>query len=132
MKTQQSLLRIAGFINLSFVAFHLAFYKLFHWSADLSLLLAVNKAIFLTYHCISILMLFFMAFVSLLQTKTLLESKLKYSILGLFILFFSVRIVAEFLFFGIKPSTPVILSICLVPIVLYAIPLFNNRQTVQQ
>lgn len=131
MKTQRILLYVAGIVNLFFVTFHLAFYKMFNWNVDLNNLAILNRAIFLTYHCICILVLFFMATVSLFQAKALLETKLKYSVLGMFILFYIVRIVSEFIFFGYTSSSPQIILMCLLPIVLYIIPLFSKKELYQ-
>lgn len=130
MKTQRILLYIAGGVNLFFAAFHLAFYQMFNWSVDLIKLTDINRAIFLTYHCICILMLFFMAAVSLFQAGALLESKLKYCVLGMFISFYVVRIVSEFAFFSYTPSSPAIITMCLVPVVLYMIPLISGKTAI--
>ena len=129
MKTQILLLRIAGCISLLFVVFHLLFYPMFNWENTLNGLSSVNRAIFLTYHAICILMLLFMGIIPLFQTKSLLGSSVKYSILSLFSLFYLIRIVAEFTLFGISPSSPAILIMCLVPMVFYAIPLFSKQMT---
>ncbi len=129
MKTQILLLRIAGCISLLFVVFHLLFYPMFNWENTLNGLSSVNRAIFLTYHAICILMLFFMGIIPLFQTKALLGSSVKYSILSLFSLFYLIRIVAEFTLFGISSSSLAILIMCLVPMVFYAIPLFSKQMT---
>jgi len=129
MKTQILLLRIAGCISLLFVVFHLLFYPMFNWENTLNGLSSVNRAIFLTYHAICILMLLFMGIIPIFQTKALLGSSVKYSILSLFSLFYLIRVVAEFTLFGISSSSPVILIMCLVPMVFYAIPLFSKQMT---
>jgi hypothetical protein len=127
MKTQILLLRIAGYISLLFVVSHLLFYPMFNWENALNGLSFMNRAIFLTYHAICILMLFFMGIIPIFQTKSLLGSSLKYGILSFFSLFYLIRIVAEFTLFGISPSSPVILIMCLVPMVFYTIPLFSKQ-----
>lgn len=129
MKTQILLLRIAGYLSLLFVVFHLLFYPMFNWENALNGLSGMNRAIFLTYHAICILMLFFMGIIPIFQTKSLLGSSLKYGILSFFSLFYLIRIVAEFTLFGISPSSPVILIMCLVPMIFYAIPLFSKQMT---
>jgi hypothetical protein len=126
MKTQIILLRIAGVICILFTAFHFAFNKLFQWDTALSCMKHSDWAILLTYHYISILLLGFMAFVSLVQTKVLIASKMKYSVLGLFTLFYALRIVTEFTLFGLSPASPVILLMCFIPIVLFTVPMFMN------
>jgi hypothetical protein len=130
MKNQILLLRIAGYISLLFVVFHLFFYPMFNWENALNGLSSMNRAIFLTYHAICILMLLFMGIIPIFQTKSLLGSSLKYGILSLFLLFYLIRIVAEFTLFGISSSSPAILIMCLVPMIFYSIPLFS-KQTIK-
>jgi hypothetical protein len=125
MKTQIILLRIAGGINLFFLFSHIAFNKMFDWEHTLSCLSQINRAILLTYHFICILIIGFMALVSILQTKTLLNSPLKYSVLGFFALFYLVRIITEFTNFGFTmPHSLIIILMCAVPLIFYAIPIF--------
>lgn len=128
MKTQVILLRIAGVICILFAAFHFAFSKLFQWDTALSCMRHSDRAILLTYHYISILILSFMAFVSLFQTRILITSKMKYSVLGLFTLFFVLRVVTEFTLFGLSAGSPVILLMCFIPIVLFAVPMFMEAE----
>jgi len=59
-----------------------------------------------------------------------LKSKLKYSVLGMFILFYVVRIVSEFVFFGFTASSPMIILMCLAPVVLYLIPLTSPKKAI--
>lgn len=131
MKTKILLLRIAGIINILFVAFHLSFYKMFNWNISLACMTQSDRAIMLTYHCIGIMILLFMVFITLIRTKQLLESKLKTDILGFFSLFYVVRIATEFMLFGYKASTPMIITMCLIPIILFAtamLPDKNNKK----
>jgi hypothetical protein len=130
MKKQIILIRIAGFICLLFLVFHAMFHRLFDWPNSLSCLSQINRSIMLTYHYISILILSFMTLVSLIQTKSLLESKLKYSILGMFSLFFIIRIITEFTLFGFGPQSPVIIILCTVPFILFLIPIFYKSNEI--
>ena len=126
MKAQTLLLRIAGFISLLFVVFHLLFHLMFNWGNTLSVLSSINRAIFLTYHAICILMLLLMGIVPIFKTKALLSSSIKYSILSFFSVFYLIRIVAEFTLFGISCSSPAILIMCLVPMIFYAAFVFKT------
>jgi hypothetical protein len=127
MKTQIRLLRIAGIICLPFMLFHLAFNRLFGWDTSLACLSQSDRGILLTYHYISMLLLGFMTVVLLLQSREILVSKLKYSVLGMIVLFFLVRIVTEFTLFGWHmPSSPVILFMCLLPVILLIVPLTKS------
>jgi len=127
MKTPIILLRIAGTISLLFMLFHCAFYKIFQWNTALSCLSQLNLSIMLTYHFISILITGFMGFITLFQAKTLLNSPLKYSILGMFSIYFLIRIIAEFsLFTGVHSViiSVIIISLCAIPVIFYLIALF--------
>lgn len=127
MKTQIVLLRIAGSISLLFMLFHFAFNKMLDWQHSLSCLSQVNRSILLTYHYISILITGFMGIIPLLQAKTLISSKLRYSILSMFGLFYLIRIITEFtLFAGEKGPSPIILVMCAIPFVFYTLPLLNK------
>lgn len=124
MKTSKLLIRIAGVISLLFMILHTMFHKLCNWPASIACLDNSNRSILLTYHYISILMTGFMAFVSLVQTKEILNSQLKYSILGMFSLFYVIRIITEFTHFGIQSSSVIILVLCAIPVLCYLYPLF--------
>ncbi len=128
MKTQFILLRIAGIISFLFLVFHLMFYKMFNWNSGLSCLSNDNRAIMLTYHVISILITGFMALIPLIQTKTLLNSPLKYTVLSMFCLFYMVRIITEFTLFGFSKASPVILIMCIIPMAFYAVPIFSKQK----
>ena len=131
MKTPIILLRIAGTISLLFMLFHCAFYKIFQWNTALSCLSQLNLSIMLTYHFISILITGFMGFITLFQAKTLLNSPLKYSILGMFSLFFLIRIITEFsLFTGVHSViiSVIIISLCAIPVIFYMIALFYKSK----
>jgi len=129
MKKHLIYLRIAGSISLMFMLFHFAFYKLFDWQHTLNCLSQMNRSILLTYHYISILITGFMGIIPLFQTKALLNSSLRYSILSMFGLFYLIRIVTEFTLFGFaKSQSPVILSMCTIPMILYTLPLFYKTK----
>lgn len=127
MKIKALLLRITGIINILFVAFHISFYKLFNWGTSLACMNQSDRAIMLTYHCICIMILLFMVFITLFRTKPLLESKLKTDILGFFSLFYIISIATEFIYFGYKASTPMILTMCLIPVVLFVIAMLPDK-----
>jgi hypothetical protein len=125
MKTQIILLRIAGSISFLFMLFHFTFNKMFDWDNTLSCLSQNNRSILLTYHYASILITAFMAIIPLAQTKLLLNSPLKYTVLSMFVLFYLIRIVTEFTLFGfLIPQSPIIIIMCVVPMVFYIVPLF--------
>jgi len=129
MKKHLIFLQIAGSISLLFMLFHFAFYKLFDWQHTLNCLSQNNSSILLTYHYISILITGFMGIIPLFQTKALLNSSLRYSILSMFGLFYLIRIVTEFTLFGFaKSQSPVIIIMCTIPMILYTLPLFYKTK----
>jgi hypothetical protein len=127
MKTRILLLRFSGAICLFFMLSHCAFQSAFHWEQTLNCLSVPDKAIFLTYHYIIILVLGFMSILLLLQPGALLISPLRFSILGTFILFYIIRIITEFTLFGYTPQSPVILIMCIVPVILWLVSLFSKN-----
>ena len=74
----------------------------------------------LTYHYISILITGFMGVIPLFQTKGLLNISLKFSILSMFSLFYMIRIITEFTLFGISKTSPVIITMCAIPMIFYS------------
>lgn len=128
MKTSVICLRIAGFICILFTIFHSLFGKLFGWKNSLSCLSVSDRAIMLTFHYAVTLLVGYMAFVLLFQTKKLLESPVKNSLILLFALFFAMRIVTEFTLFDNTGIASLIITImCTVPIGLLICPLLNNN-----
>jgi hypothetical protein len=124
MKISVIFLRIAGVISLVSMLFHFTFQHLLNWELTLSCLSQGNRSILLTYHYISILTTCFMGLIPLFQTRALLSSSFKYSLLSLFSLFYLIRIITEFTLFGIGKQSPVIISMCVIPMVLFAYPIF--------
>ena len=123
------MIRIAGGICLFFMLFHLAFYKLFSWDTSLNSLTLNNRSILLTYHYISILITGFMGILPFTQGKMLLNSPLRYSILSFFSIFFLIRIITEFTNFGFNlPQSPIILVLCVIPMILFSIPIFSKNK----
>ena len=118
MKTKITLFRITGVCSILFLAFHFAFPALFRWSESLACLNPTNQGIFITYHYMSVSLFAFMIVLFLFQPKVLLASPLRYSILPLVALLFTIRIITQFTHFGnASPLAPVVILFCLVPVV---------------
>lgn len=129
MKTKITLFRITGVCSILFLAFHFAFPTLFHWSESLACLNLTNKGILITYHYMSVSMFAFMIVLFLFQPKTLLASKLRYSILPLVAVLFTIRIITQFTHFGMSsPVAPVVILFCLVPVVSGVAGLIPTKQ----
>lgn len=129
MKKSIHLLRISGMLCLFFAASHAAFEKVFNWEQSLSTLTQMDRAIFFTYHYELILLLLFMSALLLIKPAGLLTSPLRYFILGMFALFFLIRIIMEFTLFGLTAKESIIIvAFCLAPIVLFIMALFNKNK----
>lgn len=119
MKTKITLFRITGVCSILFLAFHFAFPAFFRWSESLACLNPTNKGILITYHYMSMSLFVFMIVLFLFQSKALLASPLRYSILPLVVLIFTIRIITQFTHFGgiSSPLAPIVILFCLVPVV---------------
>jgi hypothetical protein len=128
MKSSIIYIRIAGSICFLFLVFHFFFNRLFNWDVSLACLSQSDRAILLTYHYVSILITGFMTVVSLFQTRSLIESRAGKNTLLLFVAFYTIRIVTEFTLFGIEGMrSSVILIMCLIPVVLFTIPVLRKN-----
>ena len=67
-----------------------------------------------------------MSVVGLFQSRALLKSPVKYSVLSMFSIFFLIRIITEFTLFGISVASPIILIMCIIPMISFALPIFIN------
>ncbi len=128
MKASIICIRIAGIVCAFFTVSHSLFNRMFHWETSLSCLSQLDRAIMLTYHYLIILIIGFMSVVALFQPKQIIESKIGSSVLLLFSVFYLLRIVTEFTLFGFSGSGSIIIvAMCLVPMVLFIVPLFTKR-----
>lgn len=126
-----TLLKIAGALNLFFLLFHLPFYWMFGWDHTLSSLSDDNRNILLTFNVIGILILFYFTFILLKHTKTILTNILGKLFLVLVAAFYAIRIFAEFYFWSFKGMQSVIIVIlCAIPALCCLLPLIRNEETV--
>ena len=129
MKKEFIFLRIAGVINLLFMLFHLMFYNMFGWKTGLDCLSNDNRSIMMTYHYVCILIIGFMGILPLTYPGELLHSKMRFTILGTFILFYIIRIITEFTHFGLTSQTsPIIITMCAAPIFLFTYTLIKSEK----
>ena len=127
MKTQTKILliRIAGALSVLFALFHTGFYWMFKWSQDLAVLQPVNKAIMLTFNVVGILLLVYSVIMSLGYPRQLVQTVAGKSLLLFFTCFYLVRIACEFIYFGFRmPSSLMIITICLIPAICFGLPVF--------
>lgn len=127
MKTQTKLLliRIAAVLSILFTFSHSAFYWIFKWSQTLGTMNPIDKAILLTLNVMGILLLLYSVIVSLAYTRQLTETSVGKSLLLFFSVFYVVRIVCEFAYFGFRmPGSIMIIAVCLIPAVCFSLPVF--------
>lgn len=129
-KSQHILLRVAGSISLLFAIFHMLFFKIFNWAETLACLDKSNWAIFQTLNLGGIMMVVMIAYFSLFKANDLISNRLSLPLLVFFSLFYLIRIVAEFLFFGFSGvESIVIILLCLIPMISFMIVLrMKNKE----
>jgi hypothetical protein len=125
-----TLVKIAGGFSFFFFLFHVPFYWMLDWEHTLSCLSRDNWAIVMCFNIISIVLLFLFGFVSMFQTKDIVNTRLGRSFLVYASWFYLFRIIAEFIFFQEpnKVFSAIIILLCSVPGIFYAIPLFRKKQ----
>jgi hypothetical protein len=106
------LLRITGITGFLFALFHLAFPLMPNWNTALKSLPDDYASIFLTYHYIIIVFLVGMGYIGTFKAKSIVDNPLKISILTLFSSLYIIRIITEFVCWGITfPQSAIILPI---------------------
>jgi hypothetical protein len=128
MKKNILLVRTAGAITTLFCVFHLSFYWLFHWKERLSCLDTDTWAIFHAFNYGMNMMFILFALISLFMTKKLLTESLGKVMLVFMSSIYVMRIVSECVLWKCQQSiSAVIIIVCLLPVVLYLLPLFGRR-----
>ena len=119
---------VAGCINLLFLMLHAVFPWLFNWKETLACLDLNNWAILQTFNIIVILMILAMTFFSFRYPSELTSSTLGRPISIVFSLFYFIRIVAEFVYFGYTGlASIVIIALCLIPALVYLLAAIGDR-----
>jgi len=132
MKRNILLVRTAGVITTLFSVFHLSFYWLFHWKERLSCLDTDTWAIFHAFNYGMNMMFILFALISLFMTKKLLSESLGKVLLVFMSSIYVMRIISEFVLWRCQqPMSAVIIILCLLPAVLYLLPLFGKRNKLQ-
>jgi hypothetical protein len=104
---ETTLLYTGGFYSLGFAVFHLLFWKLFRWKADLRSLMPINRGIMqiLNLRLISVFLLF--ALLSLLFPRELLSTELGTVLLAAMSVFWFGRAVEQVVFFGLQTGASI-------------------------
>lgn len=93
---------IGGYYNLSFVIFHIFFWKIFDWKKQLRLLNNVNKGIMQILNICLILVFLLFAYFSFFFTEELITIDIGKSLLLFIALFWFIRGIIQIYFFGLK------------------------------
>ena len=115
---------IGGFYNLGFAIFHLLFWRLFRWKRDLSSLTFINRSVMQILNLCLTFVFLLMAYISFFNTSELIQTNLGKALLVGFSLFWFLRMIEQVIFFGIRNSISIILTlIFLFGCVIYLVPL---------
>ena len=129
MKTDVRIIRIGGFLNILFLLFHLGFYWMLNWKQTLSCLDSNNWAIFYALVIITDLLLMLFVVVSFVQTDKLIIETNGRRILFSISAFYVTRIALEFILWGYNGGSSIVIIVaCVVPAILYALPLIRSKQ----
>jgi hypothetical protein len=132
MKKQILSIKIAGYITGLFSIFHLLFYWLFNWNVTLACLDKDDWAIFHAFNYGMNMMFVLFTFVSLCMTKKLLTETIGNVLLVFMSSIYVMRIVSEFVLWKLTAiQSPVVIILCLIPAVLFVLPLFSNHKDVK-
>ena len=122
---KDTLLIIAGIYGFLFAAFHLCFWRLFLWQAELARVSAINRGVMqvlnlcLTYFFVAL------GLITVVDRAEILGTKLGHHLLLALSAFWAIRLVEQFLFFDSRTWRSAVLSIIfLAGALIYAAPLF--------
>lgn len=120
-----SFLFAGGIFHLVIAIFHLFFGRIFHWKEDLASLTRVNRAIMQILNlCLTFLFLV-ITFVSFAHPTELISASLGRTILASIALFWVLRLILQFVFFGVRHRVSnLFIIIFAVGALLYLIPFF--------
>lgn len=115
---------IGGVYSLGFAIFHLMFWRIFRWKKDLSRLTFINRSVMQILNLCLTFMFLVIAYVSFFHSSELVQTNLGKTLLVGFSLFWFLRMIEQVIFFGIRNSISIILTlIFLFGCVIYLVPL---------
>ena len=120
----ETLVVAGGIFTAVFALFHLFFWKLFRWRADLATLSSVNRAIVQILNlCLTFVFVVF-AYISIVHSVELVSTELGRSLLFLIAVFWYLRAIEQVIFFGLRRRLSVLFFVLfIVGGSLYAVPL---------
>jgi len=95
------LLLTGGLYSLAFAVFHMLFWRVFRWKADLQRLIPVNRAIIQVLNLRLIYVFLVMGLATVLFPVALLSTEFGMFILGAVSLFWFMRAIEQIIFFGL-------------------------------
>ncbi len=114
---------IGGIYNLAFAIFHLFFWRLFQWKKDLSKLTFINRSVMQILNLCLTFVFLLMAYISFFYVSELRATDLGKTLLIGFSLFWLLRMIEQVIFFGIRNSISIVLTVIfLLGSVIYLIP----------
>ncbi len=121
---------VAGVYNIVLGAFHILFWKipLFDWTHELNKISRVNSGVMQIMNLCLIVLFFFMAYVSFFHANELLSTRLGSTILIGFSIFWILRLIEQFIYFGIAGYLfPILFAIGSIAYIIPAVvSLLNN------
>ncbi|MBC8184761.1 hypothetical protein H8E88_27015 [candidate division KSB1 bacterium] len=123
---EKIILIIGGIYNLGFAVFHIFFWKIFRWKADIRSVIKINKGIMYVMNLCLIYVFLFFGYISIFHNDMLLSSKLGTTILIFISVFWFLRAIEQIFFFDIRKSVSIILTIIfIIGGLVYLIPVLN-------
>ena len=120
---ENTILIIGGFYNLGFALFHIFFWKIFRWKADLRSVKKINKSITYVMNLCLIYVFILFGYLSFFQHEGLLFSSIGNIMLISISLFWFFRAILQVVFFDISKLISIIFAIIfLLGGILYLIP----------
>jgi hypothetical protein len=121
---KNTLLIIGGIHALLFAAFHLSFWRLFRWKAELARVSTVNKGVMQVLNLCLTYLFIALGLVTLADREEILVTRLGHHLLLVLCLFWFIRLVEQFVFFAERSWRSVSLDILfLAGAAIYGLPL---------
>lgn len=125
MSASQTFLFAGGIYHLALAIFHLFFWRIFHWKKDLAALTRINRAVVQILNLCLTFLFIVMAYVSFVHASELISSPLGRTILASIALFWILRLILQFVFFGARHRVSILfIAIFAIGASLYLIPFF--------
>jgi len=121
--SSEFIILIGGIYNLGFAIFHLFFWRLFQWKKDLPKLTFINRSVMQILNLCLTFVFLLMAYISFFYVSELRQTNLGKTLLIGFSLFWFLRMIEQVIFFGMRNSISIVLTIIfLLGSVIYLIP----------